>query len=417
MIDAEPAVGGLEALKQFDPDWCLFWGKHVRSSQLAIWLPYLRRSRHRYAIMASADRIHDADRELVQALPNVMITEPFAQALDWFREVPGFRGFLYVGTQPENFRTVNRLGRKAHVYIGHGESGKGTSGFRTASLYDAILVAHYHATSRFPGAIRRWVWGGACSIGTVLVEGVHKDRWDHPRPVRTILYAPTWEGYSDPGDFTSLDVVGPHLVAMLPELTGRGTRVILRPHPATGVRRPELREICDAIYAAGAEPGADKADALGRADVLIADVSGLMAEFLFTEKPSVIPVTGRLAKRHPDASWLDHEYPWVYRWPVAGVDAPDPERAGDTPGGTALRQLLDTIETSDPLQARRAKAARQMFRGHRSLEEAARTFDVALDTAARLRWRRFGVPLRVPFELGLLRARVRGRLAGRRGPR
>ena len=201
---------------------------------------------------------------------------------------------------------------------------------------------------------------------------------------------------------------------MLPELTSRGIRVILRPHPATGLRRPELRDTRDALYAAGAEPGVDKADAFRRADILIGDVSGVMAEFLFTEKPSVIPVTSRLARKHPDASWLDHEYPWVYRWPMTGVDAPDPERSGETPGGTALRQLLDTIEATDPLRARRAKAARQMFRGHRSLVDAVRTFDVALDTAARLRWRMFGVPMRFPFELRLLRVRVRGRLAGGR---
>ncbi len=240
MIEAEVEVTGLESLKRFNPTWCLFWGKHVRSSQLAIWLPYLRRSRFRYAIMASDDRIRDADREIVRALPNVMIVEPFAEALDWFREVPGFRGFLYVGTQPENFRTVNRLGRKAHVYIGHGESGKGTSGHRTASLYDAILVAHYTrpAVSRAPSV-------DGCGAGPVrsarsLVEDVLKDPWDHPRPVRTILYAPTWESSSNGDDFTSLDVVGPQLVAMLPELTRQGIRVILRPHPATGLRRPEL---------------------------------------------------------------------------------------------------------------------------------------------------------------------------------
>ena len=234
------------------------------------------------------------------------------------------------------------------------------------------------------------MWGGACAIGTVLVEGVLKDPWDRPRPVRTILYAPTWETYSDAGDFTSLDVVGPQLVALLPELTRQGIRVILRPHPATGLRRPDLRATGDVLYAAGAEPGVDKADAFQRADILISDVSGVMAEFLFTEKPSVIPVTSRLARKHPDSSWLDHEDPWVYRWPMTGVDAPDPGRPGDTLGGTALGQLLDTIGATDPLRARRAKAASQMFRGHRSLEDSVRTFDVALDTAARLRWRLSG---------------------------
>ena len=213
--------------------------------------------------------------------------------------MPGFRGFLYVGTQPENFRTVNRLGRKAHVYIGHGESGKGTSGHRTGSLYDAILVAHYQRDQPLSGCHPSMGVGWGLRDRHRARRGRPQGPWDRPRPVRTILYAPTWEAASTPGDFTSLDVVGPQLVAMLPELTRQGTRVILRPHPATGVRRPELREIRDALFAAGAEPGADKADALRRADVLIADVSGVMAEFLFTEKPSVIPVTGRLAEAAP----------------------------------------------------------------------------------------------------------------------
>ncbi len=51
-----------------------------------------------------------------------------------------------------------------------------------------------------------------------------------------------------------------------------------------------------ALYAAGAE-GADvsKAEAFARADVLISDVSGVTAEFLFTEKPTILPVTSTLA--------------------------------------------------------------------------------------------------------------------------
>ena len=119
--------------------------------------------------------------------------------------------------------TVNRVGRRVHIYIGHGESGKATSGYRTGSLYDSIFVAHYSAVGRFPRVIRRWVWSGACAIGTVLVEGVRKDPWTRPRPVRTILYAPTWESYSVRGDFTSLDVVGPLLTEALPALAERGS--------------------------------------------------------------------------------------------------------------------------------------------------------------------------------------------------
>lgn len=407
--DAERPALSFDDLDRFRPDWCLFWGKHVRNSQLAIWIPYLRRSRYRYAVMASEDRIRDHDRELIASLPNVMFVEPFSEAVVWFKTIPGFRGFLYIGTQLENFVTVNRVGRRVHIYIGHGESGKATSGYRTGSLYDSIFVAHYSAVGRFPRVIRRWVWSGACAIGTVLVEGVRKDPWTRPRPVRTILYAPTWESYSVRGDFTSLDVVGPLLTEAMPALAERGIRVILRPHPATGLRRPELRDIRDALYAAGAESGVGKTEAFERADVLISDVSGVTAEFLFTEKPAIIPVTPRLLERHPDAGWLDGEYPWVYRWQMADGD-------GASPAIESLLGLLRTIEASDPRRDRRAKAARYMFRGHRSLEDAVRTFDLALATAGTRRWRIYGVPLRIPFEAKRLLGRTRRRFSfGRSG--
>src|SRR6187549_3954472 len=176
--DVHPPIDPQE-LVRFDPTWCLFWGKRVRSRQLETWIPYLRRSRHRYLIMSGEDRFLAEDLEKLAPLPNVMVVAPFALAIDWLRTLPRFRGFLYIGSQPENFRTVNHLGYKTHVYIGHGESGKGTSGYRTGSLYDAVLVASYGAVGRFPRVIRRFVWGGAMAIGTALVEGIDKDVWTH----------------------------------------------------------------------------------------------------------------------------------------------------------------------------------------------------------------------------------------------
>ena len=119
-----------ERVIRFDPNWCLFWGHDVTGWQLDIWLPYLKHSRNRFAIM-TPDDIGQGDREKVAALPNAIVVEPYVQGLDWLRACRGFRGYLYVGTRPENFVTVNRHGRQAHVWIGHGESGKGTSGFRT----------------------------------------------------------------------------------------------------------------------------------------------------------------------------------------------------------------------------------------------------------------------------------------------
>jgi hypothetical protein len=391
-------------LLEFDPNWALFWARGVTGFHLDIWMPYLRHSRNRYVVMAGEDRFSDAVRAKIASLPNVRILEPFEHAKGWLRLCPSFKGVLYIGTKPENFRVVNSFGGKLHVWLGHGESDKVYNAFRTASLYDSMFVARYGVVKRYPRAIRRWVAAGACAIGTPILEGAIKDPWSAPRPVRTILYAPTWEGHGERADYSSLAEIGPGLIDALPGLKERGIRVIMRPHPSTGMRVSGLRDLRDAIYAAGAEPGGDKAADFTAADLMISDISGVTAEFLFTEKPILMPVSERLAGLGKDEARLAAEYPYAYRWPVEGA---------------SLVERLTELATSDPLRDTRAKAAKDMFRGHRSIEEAAGSFDLALASVA---WRKTRVPVRWVYELKRripwLREPRLGRLARRwRGSR
>ena len=202
-----------------------------------------------------------------------------------------------------------------------------------------MFVARYGVTKRYPRAIRRWVAGGACAIGTPIVEGLVKDPWERPRPIRTILYAPTWEGGSVKADYTSLPEVGPALLEAMPGLAERGISVIMRPHPATGRRRPELLEMRDALFAAGARRGGAKTADFAEADVIISDISGVTAEFLFTEKPAILPASTRLASIGKDDARLAAEYPWVYRW---------------RPEEESLIERLDALQASDPLRGKRA---------------------------------------------------------------
>lgn len=382
-MDAAAATGDpavTDDLVAFDPNWCLFWGRGVTGFHLDIWMPYLRRSRHRYLIMSGEDRFSDAVREKVASLPNCRILEPSAGAKDRLRPCTDFRGFLYIGTKAENFRVVNSFGGKSHVWLGHGESDKVYNAFRTASLYDSMFVARYGAVQRYPRAIRRWVAAGACAIGTPILDGAVKEPWVGPKPIRTILYAPTWEGHADNADYSSLADVGPALVAALPGLTQRGVRVIMRPHPTTGSRRPELKALRDSIFEAGAVRGQDKAADFRAADAILSDISGVTAEFLFTEKPAIMAVTPGMVRLGKDDARLAAEYPWAYRWHV--------ERE------TLIDQLA-RLETQDPLRGARADAARSMFRGHRSIDAAVASFDLALDC---VRWRKTRVPVRWVYE-------------------
>jgi len=178
--EVQPA-SSVDDLVRFDPQWCLFWGRSVLSSQLDVWFPYLKRSRHRFVVMGTTG-IGAPDRERLAALPNVMVLDAYETTLDRLGRCQHFEGFLYVSTVEENFVNVNRQRRRLHVFIGHGESGKGGSGSRTASIYDAAFVADYGVVRRYPRAIRRWVGSGALAIGAPVVMS-NREPWHWHRIV------------------------------------------------------------------------------------------------------------------------------------------------------------------------------------------------------------------------------------------
>lgn len=371
-----------EALRAHDPQWVVFWVKHVRPAQFAIWAPYLRRTRYRTAIVRSGATTID-DRVLAAAEPMprcAVVTEPFPDVLTWLQDTRDLRGFLYVGSYHPNAEVIDAFPDAAHVWIGHGESAKKANRHRTATVYDSVFVADDKAVRRYRQGIRGWIAEGACAIGVPVVEGLRADPWSGPRPIRTILYAPTWEGRSAAADYGSLPLVAPELLAALPALRERGVRVLLRPHPSSGRRLPDRTALVEQLVDAGASLAPDKAAAMTLADVLIGDVSGLTSEFLFTRKPILLPVwPGLDALLDPAAR--QREYPYADHWPV---------------GQEPLLERLAALERRDPLARARASAAARAFRGHRTVDDAVATFDLALE-AARGRGGRLSV--RRTFEL------------------
>ncbi|HUQ42938.1 MAG TPA: CDP-glycerol glycerophosphotransferase family protein [Candidatus Limnocylindria bacterium] len=391
----------------FNPDWLVFWSDSIIASQLAVWLPYLRRSRYRFVVASGLDQAKVGVGNLLDGIENVRLVTPVEALRFGLKDTPRFKGVLYPTSRPLNFAIVTMFPRRPHVWIGHGESEKLASSPRTASMYDAVLMARLSGVERFSPAIRGWLRGGACAIGAPIVEGLVRDPGPSPRPVKTLLYAPTWEGHQPKTDYSSLSEVGPILTAALPALQERGIRVVFRPHPGTGRRDPAYREHVKALFEAGASRPGTKAEDYGAADVMLSDVSGATAEFLFTEKPVVVPVTAMAAARGKDAESLAREYPWAYRWPVAT---------------TGLLEVLDGLGSSDPMRQQRARSAADLYRGHRDLEHATRTFDTALSCVGRRGTligvrRGFELKLRAPLVLRVLdrfrRSRRRRRASGR----
>jgi CDP-glycerol:poly(glycerophosphate) glycerophosphotransferase len=395
-----------DRLAAFDPHWCVFWASHVRSSQLAIWLPYLRRSAYRYVIMASADGIPDRVDEVIDPLANVATLRPYAEAITWLEESPTFRGFLYIGSNLDNAAVMDAFPDASHVWLGHGESAKKANAHRTASVYDSVFVADLAAVRRYPRAIERWVRAGAVPIGVPIVDGLQADPWDRPRPIRTLIYAPTWEGRGSNVDYSSLAEAGPRIIEAMPALAERGTTVILRAHPGTSQRMPALKGLLEDMVAAGAvRGGKDKGEDLMRGDVIVSDVSGVTSEYLFTRRPAIMPVTAGISRLMRGERGIRAEYPWVYQWDVATVP---------------LIDQLEALERSDPLRNTRATSAKRLFGDHLTLDAAVRSFDRAL---ASVRWRRRSWPIRAANDARLRLARratdqpARPRVSSERGDR
>ena len=123
--------------------------------------------------------------------------------------------------------------RFKHVFLGHGDSDKATSATPIARLYDEVWVAGPLAIERYRRAGVELPAERVVTIGRPQVAALAVGARDSG-PV-TVGYAPTFEGYADGINYSSLETAGDTIVAEL--LNHPGLAVAFRPHPATGVQR------------------------------------------------------------------------------------------------------------------------------------------------------------------------------------
>lgn len=208
---------------------------------------------------------------------------------------------LYVNHNPLNF-SMMRFGSLVHVSLLHGDSDKVVSVSNQAKAYDLSFVAGQAAVDRLATYLHHFDAAARCvPVGRPqldeepLVVGPRPDADERT----TVLYAPTWEGAQPSAAYGSTELMGSRLVAAL--LADSRFRVVVRPHPLSGVRSPSYGEADAAVRrlvaaAAEADPraghrvsGAESlAAAFDAADVLVCDVSAVAMDWLPTRRPLVV---------------------------------------------------------------------------------------------------------------------------------
>ncbi|WP_405014361.1 hypothetical protein [Kitasatospora sp. NBC_01539] len=187
-------------------------------------------------------------------------------------EMPHLRVVLYPGNAGKNVHML-RVAEAKHVFIGHGDSDKLASSNRVSKVFDEIWVAGRAGRDRYQRVRHAISNDSIVEVGRPQLAPIrmHVEHVPGPRPV--VLYAPTWEGWSDDDCHTSLIPMGVRLVRML---LAQDVRVIYKPHPLTGRRSAKAAAADEAIRTL-LRTDNRKRDARATAAAVAASKPGLLA--------------------------------------------------------------------------------------------------------------------------------------------
>ncbi|WP_051795684.1 hypothetical protein [Streptomyces sp. NRRL S-87] len=149
-------------------------------------------------------------------------------------ELPDARVILYPANAGKNVHML-RIAEAKHVFIGHGDSDKLASSNRVSKVYDEIWTAGEAGDDRYQRLRGTIPSTDLVRVGRPQLSAVERVGRRPAGHVTTIMYAPTWEGWTADPYHTSLVLMGEKMIRMLLNMD-RPVRIIYKPHPLTGKR-------------------------------------------------------------------------------------------------------------------------------------------------------------------------------------
>ncbi|MFP4636448.1 MAG: CDP-glycerol glycerophosphotransferase family protein [Nitriliruptoraceae bacterium] len=300
------------------------------------------------------------------------------------------RVVLYVATAGRNVHFL-RYGRPRHVFLNHGDSDKVSSANPVVKVYDRLFVAGEVAIERYRAAGIDLPDDRFALVGRPQLDRL----WDRGRRVDdgppTLLYAPTWEGFYDAADYSSLAVSGEQLIRRVLE-QHPGVRVVFKPHPASGTVQASARRARERVTALVREAGEphlvaedhpelDLFDWFDRADVLVSDVSAVVTDFLATDKPYLITNPRGLERERFMEMFPSHCAAYLLEADLADLDDHLAAAFGDDPLAVDRATMKRRVLGDHPEGAFAAFTAaldEEIVRAERDAEHVVNTF--AYDT-------------------------------------
>ncbi|GLW96055.1 CDP-glycerol glycerophosphotransferase family protein [Microtetraspora sp. NBRC 16547] len=359
-------------VRAYRPEVLLYFSGPADSAyQATMWLGTLERIASRVLVVLR-------ERELLAALGKTtlpVLCIPSAVDMMNFRGLDTARVTLFASNVGNNIHML-RMPGVTSVFIGHGDSDKEASFNPFTKVYDEVWVAGPAGRDRYRRARVGVRDEAVVEVGRPQLDGVLPTGPGLPYP--SVLYAPTWEGWTDDLFHTSVAAMGPTLVR---ELLALGVRVIYKPHPLTGHRSATAREAHGAITRMLRDAGLGAAapphlvvtgdephlyECFNQADLLISDISSVIADFLASGKPYAVTNVAGLPERE-----FRERYPTAAAAYLLGPDC------GELPG------VVSRVRPEDDVLAEARRELRSYLLGP-DHPDALTRFDEAV-TAARAR--------------------------------
>jgi hypothetical protein len=189
-----------------------------------------------------------------------------------------------------------RIPGPMHSFIGHGDSDKVGSFSPLNRMYDEIWVAGRAAIDRYAAVDEGIDLNVLRAVGRPQLAEIRRAKPATEEAQRlVVLYAPTWEGFFDEADYSSVAAMGERIVR---GVLDAGAVLRFKPHPLTGHRLPAAAKARTAIEellkragdGSGLVPNTPDAlyTAFNEADVLISDISSVITDFLASRKPYAV---------------------------------------------------------------------------------------------------------------------------------
>jgi len=276
-----------KAIDEYNPDIYFFFNGPIDYFyQIEQWVKPLKELKNKILFITKSKKIIEPVLEKTN-FPTISLK--YHQDMDILQDRSAT--CIYVNSSIINHHML-KLQNHKHVLLLHGESDKVSSFSPHASYYDYLFVSG-------KAAIDRYIHNGI-NIPQNKFRIIGRPQTDcikitnKQNQIKTLLYAPTWEGETELANYSSVKNMA---IPMLNWVNNNqpNVKIIFKPHPLS----TDSKKIIDHINSINEKskirhevvlPGSAKnlIDCFNESDLLITDISGVLADFLRSEKPFIV---------------------------------------------------------------------------------------------------------------------------------